>query len=38
MCHADAAFEEVWVACFLLLDRVWLETGATYMEFPQVIR
>jgi hypothetical protein len=34
----SAAFEEVYCAAFELLDRVWLERGATYMEFNAVLK
>jgi engulfment and cell motility protein 2 len=33
-----AAFEEVYCATFDLLDRVWLERRATYMEFNSVLK
>lgn len=33
-----AAFEEVYCATFDLLDRVWLERGATYMEFNSILK
>jgi len=33
-----AAFEEVFVASYVLLDKRWLEMRATYMEFPQVLK
>eukprot|EP00887_Chlorella_sp_A99_P005103 scaffold25.g5103.t1 len=32
------AFEGLFALSFLLLDRVWLEQGASYMEFPAVLR
>ena len=35
---SESAFEEVFVAAYQLLDVVWLEQGATYMEFPAVMR
>eukprot|EP00983_Pelagomonas_calceolata_P024145 759333-Pelagomonas_calceolata.AAC.1 len=31
-----AAFAEVYCAAFQLLDRQWLESGASYMEFNKV--
>lgn len=34
----SSAFEEVYCAAFDVLDRVWLERGATYMEFNQVLK
>lgn len=33
----DDAFEEVYVAAFEVLDRIWLERAASYMEFPAVL-
>lgn len=33
----DHAFEEMYVASFEVLDRIWLERGASYMEFPTVL-
>ena len=35
---SESAFEEVFVVAYQLLDVVWLEQGATYMEFPAVMR
>lgn len=32
------AFEEVYVATFEVLDREWLSRGASYMEFPIVLK
>ncbi|KAI8474779.1 MAG: engulfment and motility protein [Monoraphidium minutum] len=34
----EAAFEVVYAAAFELLDRVWLERKATYMEFNAVLK
>ena len=34
---AERAFEEVYAAAFALLDAVWLERGAGYMEFGAVM-
>ncbi|PRW20693.1 DNA-directed RNA polymerases I and III subunit RPAC1 [Chlorella sorokiniana] len=36
--ESDAAFEEVFVMATQLLDVVWLERQATYMEFPVVLK
>ncbi|GAB4821076.1 hypothetical protein N2152v2_008122 [Parachlorella kessleri] len=36
--ETDTAFEEVFVAAYVLLDKRWLEMRATYMEFPQVLK
>lgn len=33
----ESAFEEVYVASFEVLDRIWLERAASYMEFPTVL-
>ncbi len=33
-----AAFEEVYCAAFDLLDRIWIERGATYMEFNSILK
>jgi ELMO domain-containing protein len=33
----DHAFEEVYVASFEVLDRIWLDRAASYMEFPAVM-
>ncbi|GBF88203.1 hypothetical protein Rsub_00915 [Raphidocelis subcapitata] len=33
----DAAFEELYCCAYELLDAVWLERGATYMEFNAVL-
>ena len=38
VCFMSAAFEEVFVATYVLLDKRWLEMRATYMEFPQVLK
>ena len=35
---SGAAFEEVFLLACRLLDQLWLQAGATYMEFPQVMR
>lgn len=32
-----ALFMNLFVTAFVLLDRVWLEQGASYMEFPAVM-
>ena len=32
------AFERLFAVAFRLLDVVWLERGACYMEFPAVLR
>lgn len=32
------AFEEVYVATFEVLDREWLSRGASYMDFPVVLK
>jgi hypothetical protein len=34
----DDAFEEVYCSTFALLDRVWLQRNATYMEFNTVMK
>jgi ELMO/CED-12 family len=31
------AFQELYVASFLLLDKVWLDRRASYMDFPVVL-
>lgn len=36
--ESDVAFEEVYCACFALLDRVWLQRRASYMEFNSVMQ
>lgn len=33
----QCAFEEVYVASFEVLDRIWLDRAASYMEFPAVL-
>jgi ELMO domain-containing protein len=33
----DRAFEEIYVAAFEVLDRIWLEKKASYMQFPIVL-
>lgn len=33
----DVAFEELYCMTFILLDRTWLEAGASYMQFNQII-
>lgn len=35
---SDTAFEELFVACYLLLDDTWLEMKASYMDFPLVLK
>lgn len=35
---SDDAFEVLFIETFVLLDKVWLEHGATYMEFPIVLK
>lgn len=35
---SDVAFDEVYCSCFALLDRVWLQRGASYMEFNSVMQ
>lgn len=35
---SDNAFEEVFVSTYELLDRLWLDTKASYMEFPGVLK
>ena len=34
---SEDAFETLFMETFMLLDRVWLEQGASYMEFPVVM-
>ena len=36
--HNTDAFEELYVCTFELLDRQWVDCGATYFEFQHVIR
>ena len=38
LCPGSAAFEELFCACYVLLDRTWLEMGASYMQFPTVLK
>lgn len=34
----ERAFEEIYVAAFEVLDRIWLERKASYMDFPYVLQ
>ncbi|GMH32456.1 hypothetical protein BSKO_00290 [Bryopsis sp. KO-2023] len=36
--ESDSTFEEVYCCTFELLDKVWLEMHASYMEFPTVLK
>jgi len=36
--EGDVAFEELYCTAFCLLDQVWLEQKASYMEFNQVMK
>lgn len=35
---SDSAFEELYCCTFELLDKIWLEMNASYMQFPEVIK
>lgn len=35
---SDVAFEEVYCVAYALLDKVWLEQKATYMQFNAVLK
>ncbi len=35
---SEHAFEEVFAAAYVAVDRAWLDTKASYMQFPQVLR
>lgn len=35
---SDSAFEELYCCTFELLDKIWLEMHASYMQFPEVMR
>jgi len=35
---SDVAFEELYCSCFALLDRIWLQRRASYMEFNSVMQ
>eukprot|EP00741_Cyanophora_paradoxa_P019903 tig00021178_g19208.t1 len=39
-CHLydqPSAFEELYCLAFQVLDRIWVRTGATYLDFPRVL-
>ena len=36
--RADHAFEEIFCETFELLDKIWLEEKADYMQFPAVMK
>ncbi|KAK9809149.1 hypothetical protein WJX72_010219 [[Myrmecia] bisecta] len=38
LADSDAAFEQLYCAAFRLLDRVWLQMRASYMEFAVVLK
>jgi len=34
----EYALEELFIESFILLDKIWLQQGASYMEFPHVLK
>lgn len=35
---SEHAFEELYCAAYVALDQIWLDTKASYMQFPQVLK
>ena len=35
---SEHAFEELFAAAYVVLDQIWFDTQAWYVQFPQVLR